>query len=491
MNQRLFTASARAIRFVVPRPSAHPLLGGVMMPCLLFGAVACDRAPMGGTANSDHAAPAPTNRVDLGEAVRRNLGITFARVEERAVARTLRVPGSFELLPTARREVRVPVAGQIELLVEQYQAVDAGTPLFRVDSPRWRELQREITDAEAQIVLAQAGVDSIAPFMEAHERHHKELESAVELWTRRVAKLEALEAAGGARGDDVAQAKAALASARSDLAETLEKEAELVARGRESKAQLEAATSRQELLMRSAASLSGVSVGELSRVADGRPRWRSIDRIEVRAIAPGIVDRLHATNGAFVEPNGEVLEIVQPDKLRFRATAMQSDLGRLADGLSATVVAPQGGSLASSAPVAGTVALTPTADAERRTIEVVMTPTAASATPSWAKAGVSGFLEIVVAGTERPELAIPRACVVRDGTQSIIFRRDPNDPDKAIRMEADLGVDDGRWVVIRSGVAEGNEIVLDGVYQLMVATSGTIPKGGHFHADGSFHEGKD
>ena len=119
-----------------------------------------------------------------------------------------------------------------------------------------------------------------------------------------------------------------------------------------------------------------------------------------------------------------------------------------------------------------------------------------SATPVWAKAGVSAFLEVVTAGSTpgssnraAEQLAIPLKCVARDGTAAIIFRRDPADPNKAIRMEADLGLDDGRWVVIKSGVAEGNEIVLDGVYQLMVATSGSITKGGHFHPDGTFHEG--
>ena len=105
--------------------------------------------------------------------------------------------------------------------------------------------------------------------------------------------------------------------------------------------------------------------------------------------------------------------------------------------------------------------------------------------------GGGGYLGVVGAGTQREELAIPLACVARDGTRAVIFRRDPKDANAAIRMEADLGVDDGRWVVIKSGVAEGDEIVDDGVYQLMVATSGSITKGGHFHSDGSFHEGKD
>ena len=63
---------------------------------------------------SEHAeqAAAPTNRVDIPEAVRRNLGIAFAKVESRTVARTLRGPGRVEPLPTAHREYRAPLGGR-------------------------------------------------------------------------------------------------------------------------------------------------------------------------------------------------------------------------------------------------------------------------------------------------------------------------------------------------------------------------------------------
>jgi hypothetical protein len=221
----------------------------------------------------------------------------------------------------------------------------------------------------------------------------------------------------------------------------------------------------------------------------GTPRWRAISQIEVRALSAGVIDALHTTSGSTVDEHGPVLTTVQPDQVRFQAHALQSDLGRLTTALAAKVVPPQGGSLGGTESVAGTLVLAPTADPERRTIELVMTPVSGTPLPSWARAGVSAFLEVVVSGDGGEELAIPLACVARDGTQSIIFRRDPGDPDKAIRMEADLGIDDGRWIVIKSGVAEGNELVLDGVYQLMVATSGSITKGGHFHPDGTFHEG--
>ncbi len=452
----------------------------------------CDRKPEQSNLNVGAAAPAPTNRVEINAAVRQNLGISFAKVERRSVSRTLRVPGRFELIPTARREYRVPAAGKVELLVQQYQRAETGTPLYRLDSPRWRELQRELTDADAAVKLAQAGADSIGPFMEAHVRHHTEIQNAVDLWTQRVEALEQLHAAGGARGDEVSQAGAALATARTDFAETLEKEAELLARQREVKAQLDAATSRAAILLESAASLTARTANDLAALDGEKPRWQTIGQIEVVALSPGVVDSLHTISGSFVEQGAGVLTTVQPDQVRFRAHGLQSDLGRLADGLPAMVVAPQGGSLGGSERIAGTLTLAPTADAERRTIELVMTPAAGAPLPNWARAGVSAFLEVVVGGNGgEDDLAIPLACIARDGTQSIIFRRDPADPDKAIRMEADLGVDDGRWVVIRSGVAEGNEIVLDGVYQLMVATSGSITKGGHFHPDGTFHEGED
>lgn len=465
-----------------------------------------DNAP---ASKAGDAIAAPTNRVDINASVRQNLGITFAKVESRNVARTLRVPGRFELLPTAKREYRAAASGTVELLVQQYQAVAAGTPLYRLDSPRWREIQKELADAEASVKLAHAGVDSIEPLLAAHENHHREIQKAVDLWTARVTTLEQLQAAGGARADEVAAAKAAMATARSDLAETLEKEAELEARKSETAAHLDAATSRLAFLYEAAGTLVGVSAVDLRSPSSSdskTPRWRTINGIEVRALTPGVVDSVNVVSGGVIDQHAHILSTVQPDQVRFRAVGLQSDLPRLADGQKASVVAAQatkGTDSSEAAPrFTGTLTLAPTADPERRTLELILTSAqvtgesaAGTTAPAWAKAGVSAFLEVVTAGSApgnsaaAEQLAIPLKCVARDGTAAIIFRRDPADPNKAIRMEADLGLDDGRWVVIKSGVGEGNEIVLDGVYQLMVATSGSITKGGHFHPDGTFDEG--
>jgi hypothetical protein len=124
---------------------------------------------------------------------------------------------------------------------------------------------------------------------------------------------------------------------------------------------------------------------------------------------------------------------------------------------------------------------------DNRTITLIARP--AELRP-WMRPGVSAFLEVVSESSGGKALAIPRSAIVKDGITHVFFRRDPNNPNQAIRVEADMGVDDGRWVVIHSGLMRGDEVVLDGAYELKLATaqSGTIQKGGHFHADGTFHE---
>jgi multidrug efflux pump subunit AcrA (membrane-fusion protein) len=461
------------------------VLAGVC--CLTAGCDRDDAAPA--APGHDETAPAQTNRVDIPPNVRQNLGITFARVERRAVTRTLRLPGAFELLPTASREYRAAAAGKIELLVRQYDAVEAGQVLGRIESPRLRELQQQLADVAASVTLAQAAVDSMPPFFDAHDKHHVEIEKAVELWARRVSQLEQARSAGGGQAGELAAASASLASARADFAETLEKEAELNARKIENEAQLAAAHQKFDLLLATMTSLTGHSVDALAaRSNAGPPLWQTLSFIESRAASPGIISAIGTTNGSYVESSAHLLTVIAPDQVRFRARGFQSDLGRLKTGLPAKIVPPAGSDIVDTTPMTGALVLAPQAAPESRTIDLIVTPERVA---DWAIDGVAGFVEITLAGTGTEELAVPMACVVSDGATPVLFRRDPRDPDKVIRIEADVGANDGRWVVIHSGVAEGNEIVQHGAYQLLVATSGTIQKGGHFHPDGTFHEGED
>ncbi len=417
---------------------------------------------------SKAAAPVPTNRVDIPAAVRQNLGLTFAKVESRNVAQTLRVPGRFELLPTARREYRTPLAGRVDVLVSQYQKVEPGTPLYRVDASAWRDLHE-------QIAAMQARVDSMGPIREAHLTHERSLADKVALWQERLKQLDELRVAGGGSASQVTEARATLNATQAELADVMEKDAELQAQQKQAQAELRSLKSRHDMLVRG------------SHCADRQEEPEVGSGFTVCSVAAGVVETIGITPGGLAEENGHIVTLVQPDQIRFRARGLQSDLGRLRDGLAARIAPPQGGSLPLQDTMNGVLQVGLSADADERTVDLIVVP---SALASWARNGVSAHLEVTLAGGEA-ELAIPLSAVVRDGASPIIFRRDPANAQKAIRMEADLGLSDGRWIVIKSGVKEGDEIVMGGNYQLMLGTSGTAAKGGHFHPDGTFHEGED
>lgn len=439
---------------------------------------------------------APSNRVSISSAVRSNLGISFVTVENRRIEKTLRVPGQFEYLPTARREYRTMLPGRVELLVQQFDVVMQGAPLYRIDSPGWREMQQQLAEAESAIHRLTTRLETFGPLKEAHGRHEASLHDSVSVWTERVTQLESIREAGGGRVGEFAEARATLTSARADLAEVQEKQAELISAEAETSAGLDAAKSKLHYLLDAAASVVGVDRTALTAASqsgsDPHPTWATIDTIVVRATESGTVESLGLTNGSWADEKTTVMTVVRRDQLRFHASGLQSDLGVLRDELDARIVPPTPTTSGRAVPLqdtmTGTLSVGLQGDASDRTVDLYVVPEDLSA---WARPGVSAQLEIVTDSTAGVSLAIPLAAVQKDGLTPVIFRRAPDNPNEAVRMEADLGSNDGRWVAVLSGLRDGDEVVLDGAFQLMLATSGSIQKGGHFHSDGTFHEGED
>jgi biotin carboxyl carrier protein len=437
-----------------------------------LAAVACAMAlaacggPSEDHADHDHAedhAPVPTNRVEIPDAVRRNLGITFARVEPRNVERVLRVPGRFELLPTARREYRAPLDGTVELLVQPQQSVDAGTPLYRLRSAEW---QRLVQDTAA----ARARVESMVPMKAALDAQELSQRERRKVWQDRLVQLERIREAGGGSAGQFAEARTQHSAAQAELAAVSVRMAELESAHRVAEAELAARAAHVSMILDAAG-------------CAGEPGDPVPTDLVVCASMPGRVEQIAVTQGGRVDASSVVASTVNPDGVWFRARALQSDLGRLADGMRAAVAPPSGGSLESQPAIAGALKIGATADADGRTIDLYMMPEGGT---SWARSGVAASLEITLEDAPE-ELAIPLSAVVRDGAKPVIFRRDPANPDRAIRLDADLGPSDGRWIAVLSGVREGDEVVVAGAYQLMLSMSGSSPKGGHFHADGTFH----
>lgn len=419
------------------------------LAALIVASASCDRGENPADAPAEEAREPATNRIDIPATVRSNLGITFAKVERRQVADTLRVPGSFELKPLAKHEYRLLLPAQVRFEVDQFDEVKPGTPLFRFQSPRWLELQSRIDLAGASYEQATLKYEALA------------------------ARIKALTKADFKRAD--------LESEATGLKTELARQ----------KAELNAAlTTATQILNTYATKKDAMSPDDLLAPVemDGRsvPRYRSINWIEAKAIEPGVIESLAITDGSFVDETTLVLTTIDPTQIRFRALGLQSDLPKFEGVETARIVPPQADQRDINEAVEATLVVGLAADPGQRTITLYAEPAELRA---WTRPGVSAFLEIATASTGGPALAIPRSAVVKDGITHVFFRRDPQDPNKAIRVEADLGVDDGRWIEIKSGLGPNDEVVLDGAYELKLASSqsGTTQKGGHFHADGTYH----
>jgi multidrug efflux pump subunit AcrA (membrane-fusion protein) len=447
-----------------------------MLLALTLWIAGCDRASSSGEVAAAHAEPpaaAMTNRIDVPPNVRRNLGITFASVERRPVRRTLRVPGRFEYRPDAARDHRATLPGRVELLVEQYQQVEAGQPLFRLDSPRWQELRHEVVEAEGEIRLAEAQLD-VARAVEHETRESLRFldERLVRLTEANVRRVE-LEAQQQEVRNRLPRLEAETRARQVELAEAREHYASL---------------------LKVAASVTGHSVQVLLDAVEHRAddadhdtaRWRNLQQVEVIAARAGIVQTLAISPGGWVESGELVLRLVDPRAIRFRADAPQSDLGRLRDGLPVRIAPPQGGTVPLGDAIDGTLRVGLEGHVGERTMPVYGIP---AGDASWARPGVTAFLDIFVDGDEQPELAVPASSLVRDGMKTILYRRDPRNPDQVYAVDADLGASDGRWVVVHSGVTDGDEVVLEGAYALTLAGGRRqAPPGYHYHADGTLHK---
>lgn len=427
---------------------------------------------------------ASRNALDVPEKVRNNLGITFYEVKRRQVKRTLRVPGHFELRPEARQEYRVTVSGRVRLLVNQYEAVMAGQELFELDSPEWRRTQHELGEARATIQL-RIGERKVA-------------QGNITEGLGRIADLKN-------RLDKLATAGVKNAELEMEHAEASRKNEMLKILLEVSNTNVKAAEDHYRIMIQTAASISGVPTTKLLKVVDGTPHWESISELTIVADSPGVVDVLAVTNGGWSETGGLVVGVVDSSMIRFRAQALQSDLTKFKNVTEVSIVPPNRPGVDFNEAIKGKLVVGLSGDAQQRTFPLyaIIPILKASVTAAekaagekvkldWAVPGITAFMEIVVDGIDLPRLAIPRKCIVRSGLDDVFFKRDRNDPDRVLRVKADIGVDDGRWVEILSDIGKGDSIVVDGAYELKLATDAApkAKKDGHFHADGTFHNGK-
>jgi hypothetical protein len=108
-----------------------------------------------------------------------------------------------------------------------------------------------------------------------------------------------------------------------------------------------------------------------------------------------------------------------------------------------------------------------------------------------ALAGARSHAECVTDETEEPHVAVPSRCIVSIGLQPTVFVKDAHNPERFIAVSVTPGITGNGWTAVE-GLTHHCEVVSDGAYELKLALQeeGGKKSAGHFHADGSFHEGE-
>ena len=197
--------------------------------------------------------------------------------------------------------------------------------------------------------------------------------------------------------------------------------------------------------------------------------------VTVRAATEGMVESLVAQDGAWLETGAAAVQTVRTHDLRFKALVAASDALKLRNGMSAKVGEHHGRLRIGVGDDTGIVPIYVLFDKDVHAL-----------------AGERSRAECVTDDTEEPHIAVPSRCIVSVGLQPTVFVRDPHNAERFIATPVVPGASGGGWTAVE-GLPSGHcEIVSEGAYELKLAlpSAGDSKSAGHFHADGTFHEGE-
>ncbi|MEZ6197135.1 MAG: efflux RND transporter periplasmic adaptor subunit [Planctomycetota bacterium] len=488
----------------------------------------------GGPSADDHAdhdhdhdhdhAEAPTNRIDLGAQTERNLGITWAEARSGRLEVVLSVPGEITPRPGHEWTIAAPLGGIVTEIAELWSEVERGQFVATLAGPDLAQAQEDLDAARgradaARLELARvrAGVEPLRDLATALAEALRATEAARPALETAVGAAEALARASRSRLEDVtrlratdAVSEATLLAARREALEADEAalhaanalrdvRVEIARKGHELsearidideregrlaalEARLAAAESAFATRLGALAAASGTTAEELGALVDGRPLWSRMRELPLRAPAGGVVAERRISRGSHCDRDEVLLVILDPETLGFRALLPEADAARLPTDLALRVAVP-----GVAEPVdAEDVRVRPVADSRSRSLVLE----ARLPNPDHRlRPGLSARGLVRLDRSETEEILVPAACVVRDGLEFLVFRRDPADADRVIRTPVTMGRRSGDLVEIIAGVGEGDELVENGVNQLRDTGLGKASVAGHFHADGTFHAG--
>lgn len=429
-----------------------------------------------------------TNRIPIPPEVVANIGITFEQASRGKLGQWLRVSGRLEVPNDRRWKVRSPAHGRAGLRVRLGQFVDAGAVVAVLESSELLEAQQSILSATSVVRNAAAEAEAASHrLMEAEALLADARRFESDCTARRDRLRQLVDQSAGANAPvsskELLSADQSCVEAKSQALDAAVRRDDLKTRAH--KLELEATRAELQLEQQFVALcvLTGSSEEQLHAMVAGKPRWQGLTSLELRAPSGGLVTSVHIAEGEHVEDGTPLVEISDLSELAFRGFVPESDLHRIAPGATTRIEAAgmeQGGvatQLWNSPPIFD--------EATRSLLIRAWVPNEQRRLPP----GISATAQIQLSESSAEETLLLEECVIFDGLEAVVFRRDPADRNVVIRTPVELGDRAAGYVEVLSGLLSGDQVVHKGAFQLKEVGLGKAPEGGHFHADGTWHKG--
>ena len=457
-------------------------LGLLLVTC--FTLLSCSgRGPATEDHDHDHEAKsAPTNRLTLTNEIINNLGLTFeaARRGRFQVWRSL--SGELEVPEDRQFVLKAPALGRVISVAKRGHVVAHDEVIAQLEVPELKELQVNVDSAQRTTVRLKGALAELEKLERETRAYALEAEQFQAEARQRVEELSKLMKEGNALVvKDLLEARVTLTEASRAHLEAKEKQADHLAQRRQLEHDLADAFAAVDARLVELTLLTGLRRERLMATEGGVPAYRMLKHVEIRSPSVGMVTEPLAQVRDLVDAGDPVLKVVDASSLRFRGALPESDAALVVAGRTLRIEFPSKAWSPVEVPL--TQAL-PIADRHTRMVPVE----ALLRNPEHKmQDGLSATASLLGEGGAHEEVLLPMPCVLFDGLDAVVFRRDPNDANVVIRTKVELGQRNAREAEILAGLMAGDQVVALGVQQMMQALSAKPKESGHFHADGTFH----
>lgn len=392
--------------------------------------------------------------VRVDPATGQRMGIRVQPVVRQRFAQGLKTTGQIETLPNQQVKVTAPLTGTVvKLLVKPGDRVRQGQVLAILSSAELAGLRSEALDrrttaqgaiqtAQADLRLAQRNYDRQVQIANAAvQQAQTKLKVAQERYDRDSQLL----AQGAIPSRTVLESEAQLSEVRTQLTEA--KSRITVS---ETAAQLERAKSAVQVAQ-SQLQLSDDAYQTRLRQLQGQPNQNGLVTV-VAPIAGTIADQMITPGESVNEPGVPLMKIVNGTGVWATANVYEKDLPRISKGQRVRV-----GVTGLKGTFAGIISYIGTAvQGETRVIPV---RAALNNGQGLLKPGMFAELEILTGQATQTVLAVPTAAIVNASGRSLVYVRNGQNYEP---VEIALGEVDGNRTEIRSGLFEGDQVVVQG-----------------------------